>query len=164
MADEDVTVNGIARWSGATSEALGSGFDHLGYALAVSGTDLYAAGTFYSAGAKPSISTARWSDTPVAASDPVRAIPQRLHLAAEPRPFVEEATLQYVLPQTERVRLVIYDVNGARGHLGRWWAGGGLPEDQMGRLDRHRPAGAGAYYANLSTTRERTGLRIVRIP
>src|SRR6266404_2094531 len=44
-----VTANGIAKWDGSSWSALGSGLDGLVFnvfALAVSGSDVYAGGTF----------------------------------------------------------------------------------------------------------------------
>jgi hypothetical protein len=61
-----VTVNGIAKWDGSAWSALGSGMSG-GYngtyveVLAVSGTDLYAGGEFYTAGGVPATNIAKWN-------------------------------------------------------------------------------------------------------
>jgi hypothetical protein len=47
-------VNCIAKWKGSAWSVLGSGMDDRVYALAVSGTNLYAGGTFTTAGNKVS--------------------------------------------------------------------------------------------------------------
>lgn len=62
-----VTVNGIARWNGSSWSALSAGVRQVTgtsgavYALAVSGTDLYAGGNFRTAGAIPASSVAKWN-------------------------------------------------------------------------------------------------------
>ncbi len=61
-------VNRIARWDGSAWSALGSGMSHgysgvYVYALAVSGTNLYAGGYFTSAGGTEAIDIARWDGT-----------------------------------------------------------------------------------------------------
>jgi hypothetical protein len=48
-----VVVNRIAKWDGNSWSALGSGLDWYVYALAVSGSDVYAAGNFTAAGGSP---------------------------------------------------------------------------------------------------------------
>jgi hypothetical protein len=54
------TVNCIAKWNGSSWSALGSGLNGNVYALAVSGSDLYAAGAFTSAGGSAANYVARW--------------------------------------------------------------------------------------------------------
>src|SRR5207237_8615636 len=49
----------IAKWDGSSWTALGSGVNYAVYALAVSGSDLYAGGTFTTAGGKVSAYVAR---------------------------------------------------------------------------------------------------------
>jgi len=60
---------GIAKWTGTSWSALGSGLYYsvssgpgTGLALAASGNDLFVGGSFTSAGAKPSMFIARWND------------------------------------------------------------------------------------------------------
>jgi hypothetical protein len=63
-----VTANSIAKWDGSAWSALGSGMNAAGYpgwfprvyALAVSGTNLYAGGSFSSAGGVPAYNIAKW--------------------------------------------------------------------------------------------------------
>ena len=52
----------IAKWNGSHWSALGSGMTNV-YALAVSGTDLYAAGWFARAGGIPVTNIAKWNGT-----------------------------------------------------------------------------------------------------
>lgn len=78
-----VAVNNIAKWNGTAWSALGSGIANLDptsyyevLALAVSGTNLYAGGTFTHAGGLPVTSLAKWDGNVWAAvgsdlSDPV---------------------------------------------------------------------------------------------
>jgi hypothetical protein len=54
------TVNYIAKWNGRSWSALGSGMNGNVYALAVSGTNLYAAGAFTTAGGAAANYVARW--------------------------------------------------------------------------------------------------------
>jgi hypothetical protein len=63
----NVVANGIAKWNGSTWSALGSGMNgsdgdnaHI-YALAVSGGDLYAAGSFTAAGGISANNIAKWN-------------------------------------------------------------------------------------------------------
>jgi hypothetical protein len=61
-----VIASRVAKWNGSAWSALGSGMDNTVYALAVSGTDLYAGGTFtYATNAGPSAVTvnyvAKWN-------------------------------------------------------------------------------------------------------
>ncbi len=63
-----VTVNGIAKWDGNAWTALGSGMGAYSaypsvYALAVSGTNLYAGGDFTNAGGVPANYIAKWHGT-----------------------------------------------------------------------------------------------------
>jgi hypothetical protein len=55
-----VTVNFIAQWNGSSWSALVSGMDSMVYALAVSGTNLYAGGYFTTAGGYPANYIAQW--------------------------------------------------------------------------------------------------------
>lgn len=54
------TVNYIAKWNGSSWSALGSGLNGNVYALAVSGTNLYVAGAFTTAGGSAANYVARW--------------------------------------------------------------------------------------------------------
>jgi hypothetical protein len=54
-----VGANRIARWNGSAWSALGSGVNSNVYALAMSGSDLYAGGGFTTAGGKVSFYIAR---------------------------------------------------------------------------------------------------------
>jgi hypothetical protein len=56
-----VTVNFIAAWNGSTWSALGAGMDNDVYALAVSGTTLYAGGGFTNAGGVTATNIAKWN-------------------------------------------------------------------------------------------------------
>ncbi len=63
-----VTANSIAKWNGSSWSALGAGmWDARGpgyayvHALAISARDLYAAGTFTSAGGSPATNIAKWN-------------------------------------------------------------------------------------------------------
>ncbi|HXJ76412.1 MAG TPA: hypothetical protein VNM37_26380, partial [Candidatus Dormibacteraeota bacterium] len=60
-----VTVSNIARWNGATWTNLSSGLTvNLGaYALALSGNDVYAGGSFQYAGGNPASAIAKWDGT-----------------------------------------------------------------------------------------------------
>jgi hypothetical protein len=55
-----VTVNYIAKWDGTSWSALGAGMNYWVYALAVSGSDIYAGGYFNSAGGSTAKYTAKW--------------------------------------------------------------------------------------------------------
>src|SRR5262249_37609523 len=50
----------VAKWDGSTWNALGSGMDYFVYALAVSGSDLYAGGFFTTADGVAAASIAKW--------------------------------------------------------------------------------------------------------
>src|SRR5438552_1705515 len=50
----------IARWNGSSWTGLGSGMNDIVYALAVSGSDLYAGGYFTNAGGSAANYIARW--------------------------------------------------------------------------------------------------------
>src|SRR5262245_22885495 len=50
----------VAKWDGNRWSALGSGVDGAVFALATSGTKLYAAGSFFSAGNRSARSIAEW--------------------------------------------------------------------------------------------------------
>ena len=50
----DVVVNYIAKWNGSSWSALGTGMNDYVYALAVSGSHVYAGGSFETAGGKAS--------------------------------------------------------------------------------------------------------------
>jgi hypothetical protein len=52
--------NYIAKWNGSSWSGLGSGMSSPVYALAVSGTNLYAAGDFFQAGGNTANKTAKW--------------------------------------------------------------------------------------------------------
>jgi len=54
-------VNRVASWNGSSWSALGSGTSGNVVALAVNGSDLYAGGSFTTAGGKPSIHFAHWN-------------------------------------------------------------------------------------------------------
>ena len=56
-----VTVNGIAKWNGSTWSALGSGVNGQVWALAVSGNELYAGGSFTTAGGSAATNIAKWN-------------------------------------------------------------------------------------------------------
>jgi hypothetical protein len=56
-----VAVNYVAQWNGSSWSALGSGMDSYVFALAVSGTNLYAGGIFTMAGGKTANSIAQWN-------------------------------------------------------------------------------------------------------
>jgi hypothetical protein len=63
-----INANGIARWNGTAWEAMGSGFFadsgiNRGIGLAIQGSDVFAAGSFTSAGLTDSSGIARWNDT-----------------------------------------------------------------------------------------------------
>ena len=60
-----VVANGIAKWDGNSWSALGSGMSYNSgradvYALAMSGSDLYAAGEFTTAGGNSANNIAKW--------------------------------------------------------------------------------------------------------
>ena len=63
----DVIANNIAKWNGSSWSPLGSGIGRVGelfssvYALAVSGSDVYAGGTFTTAGGSPANYIAKWN-------------------------------------------------------------------------------------------------------
>ena len=58
-----VTVNNIAKWTGVSWSALGSGMDYKVNALAVSGSDVYAGGDFWQAGGSAIQYLAKWNGT-----------------------------------------------------------------------------------------------------
>jgi len=59
--DGVVTVNRIVKWDGSSWSALGSGMSGGVYALAVSGSDLYAGGSFTNAGGSAANGIAKWN-------------------------------------------------------------------------------------------------------
>jgi len=56
----DVSANYIAKWDGSSWSALGSGMNGPVYALALSGTNLYAGGAFTMAGGASANRIAKW--------------------------------------------------------------------------------------------------------
>src|SRR5205085_669452 len=59
----------IAKWDGSSWSALGSGVDDIVYALAVSGSDLYAGGQFFHAGGTLVGYIAKWDGNSWSALD-----------------------------------------------------------------------------------------------
>ncbi len=59
-----ITVNGIAKWNGASWEAMGSGFDNTVYAIGATELgDLYVGGAFTMSGSTGTSMVARWNGT-----------------------------------------------------------------------------------------------------
>src|SRR5205814_2242848 len=57
----DVFATNIAKWNGNNWSALGSGMDGYVITLAVSGSNVYAAGQFMTAGGTPGTNIAKWN-------------------------------------------------------------------------------------------------------
>ncbi len=58
-----ILVNRIAKWNGSSWSALGTGIGGVVNALAVSGSDLFVAGNFTTAGVTPANNIAKWNGT-----------------------------------------------------------------------------------------------------
>jgi hypothetical protein len=57
----DVIANYVAKWNGSSWSALGSGMNGSVYALAVSGSNVYAGGSFDMAGGVAATNIAKWN-------------------------------------------------------------------------------------------------------
>jgi hypothetical protein len=60
---EGIAANRIAKWNGSSWSSLGTGVDGYVSALAMSGPDLYAGGSFSTAGGSPANMIAKWNGT-----------------------------------------------------------------------------------------------------
>ncbi|MBI1939423.1 MAG: T9SS type A sorting domain-containing protein [Ignavibacteriales bacterium] len=116
-----VSANRIAKWDGSNWSALGSGmFGNSGCsvaALAEIGGDLYAAGTFYSAGGVYANNIAKYScsSTPTSVYDDQSnySLPQNFNLSQNfPNPFNPTTTIRYNIPKAGFVKISVYDILG----------------------------------------------------
>ncbi len=147
-------ASGIARWTGSGWETLGSGLGGgmgttpRAAALLVHDRRLYLGGDFATAGGKPSVDMALWTEDVVAVED-VIDLPRRTGpaLHAWPNPFNPLTRIAVDLPAGGDVELCVYDLRGRRVRTlaaGAWSAGRReLAWD--GRDDRGRDLPSGAY-------------------
>src|SRR5439155_22818559 len=105
--------NVIAKWSGSSWSALGSGTDNLIEALTVGGGALYAGGYFTNAGAKSSIYFDAWECGVVSVGGrPARATFESS--APWPNPSSRTASVDFDLPAAAIVHADVFDVAGHR--------------------------------------------------
>ncbi|KAF0142115.1 MAG: hypothetical protein FD122_952 [Stygiobacter sp.] len=116
-----VSANRIAKWDGSNWSALGSGmFGNSGCsvaALAVIGDDLYAAGTFYSAGGVYANNIAKYSCsgnlTSIGDDNSNYTLPQQFELSQNyPNPFNPTSTIRYNIASAGFVKISVYDILG----------------------------------------------------
>ena len=103
-------MSNIARWNGGSWESLGSGVDHAVYAMLEVNDDLYAAGSFLTAGEKSSPYIALWHDPTLTVEQPVWTTGSSL--LSTPNPSAGETTISYTVPQRGPVRIAVHDLRG----------------------------------------------------
>lgn len=120
----DSEINGIGRWDGTSWENLGSGLiglNHLRdftigtpFALATSGSDLYAGGNFIIAGRKPSYYFAHWnraiSETPLAPTPTLTT--GSVAVSVMPNP-IDRGTALRITADESITGVRVYDLLGA---------------------------------------------------
>jgi hypothetical protein len=85
---------------------------------------------------------------------------------ARPNPFRTSTTIEFRLPRTETVALIIHDISG---HLVRNLYRGAMPEGKHsvswdGLDEAGEPVPGGIYFARIFTTSEKATQKIVRWP
>ncbi len=106
------SVRNVARYNGFGWEALGSGANFAVYTMAGDEKDIYIAGSFDSAGAKPSPFIALWHDPTLSVErieSPVSGL-----LTGGPNPFDERMRIRFSVPRPGPVTIEIYDASGVR--------------------------------------------------
>lgn len=106
-----IEARNIARWDGEGWEPLGSGADHVVYAMVAQEKDLYIAGTFRTAGRKSSRNVALWHD-PTLTIAPIAPTAIGSSLLAGPNPFADRTIVSYTVPRRAPVRIGIHDLRG----------------------------------------------------
>ena len=130
-------LSNIARWNGESWETLGSGVDHAVYAMLEHHDDIYVAGSFRTAGLKPSPNVGVWHDPTLTVERPIDAAGSTL--LAGPNPFSERTVIRYTIPERAAIVITIHDMRGveiarlvdgaveAGEHTVEWDGGVGVP-------------------------------------
>lgn len=159
LDDASVLVHGVALWTGAEWQLLGSGVDRNAYSLEFFGDDLYTVGDFSNASGRPSRSFAKLANVSTLGVTPDGPPSGRLALAPSMNPSRGTVRFAVTLPSAGHVRLVIHDVAGrevARLLDGEHAAG-------AFSLAWSEPGAPGLYFATLESAGERRTARVVRL-
>jgi hypothetical protein len=106
-----IEARNIARWDGERWASLGSGTDHVVYAMVAQDEEIYIAGTFRTAGQKSSRNVGLWHDPTLSLAPDVSAAIGSTLLAG-PNPFAERTIVRYAVPRRAPVRIGIHDLRG----------------------------------------------------
>jgi len=162
----------VAHWDAGTWQPLGSGMSGGGgaapcvNALLVHGHELYLGGDFATAGGKPSMDLARWTEDVVGVQDgaePPRVRPGELR--AWPNPFNPNTTVEFSLPAACVADLAVYDTRGRRLRTltHATWSAGPHRVDWDGRDDAGHAAPAGVYVIRLDAPRASAVVKIMLV-
>jgi hypothetical protein len=114
------TVNGIVRWDGSAYHSLGTGFSSGGsnvfgaFALTIFNNNLIAGGIFSSVNGVGAGNVAQWNGLSVTGIHKTNGtVADNYSLAQNyPNPFNPSTKIKYQIPNSENVKLTVYDILG----------------------------------------------------
>jgi hypothetical protein len=113
FAGLDVTTAAATSWAPVPNTTIFNSFAETN-ALAVSGSSIYAGGTFIGIDGVPATGVFASSPGATDAPDIAKESTGALRLACSPNPFRSATTIRFTLPEAARVRLEVFDVTGRR--------------------------------------------------
>ena len=152
------SVNNIARWSGWNWEKLGSGVDFAVFAMAGNREDIFVAGSFETAGQKPSPYIALWHD-PTLSVEEITA-PVAGMLSGGPNPFARDLMIRFSVPTPGPVTIEVHDAVG--GLIARLFSDEVEPGEHAVRWEPGSDLSSGLYYCRMTTEHGTIVQKIVR--